>query len=113
RYAQRTGDPELALLQPMHRCHYAAVRGMVESIRAGEEEVGPDERQEAWQSARRHLDLALGYTLRPCLVVMCGLPGTGKSTAAAPIARALRAVWLRSDEVRQEAPGIAGEATAD
>jgi len=107
RYAERTNDPELALLQPMHRCHYAAVRGMVDSIRLREAEVAPDERQEAWRSARRHLDLALGYTLGPALVLTCGLPGAGKSWAARPIARALRAAWVRSDEVRREAPGPA------
>jgi aminoglycoside phosphotransferase family enzyme/predicted kinase len=108
RYAERTNDPEFVLLQPMHRCHYAAVRGMVDSIREGEAEVGADQRQEAWRSARRHLDLALGYAVAPALVVMCGLPGTGKSTAARPIARALQAEWLRSDEIRREgqAPAI-------
>lgn len=109
-YAMRRKDGELAVLQPMHRCHYAAVRGMVESIRAREAEVGVDERRQAWVRARRHLDLALGYTLGPSLVVMCGLPGTGKSSAAEPIARALRAEWLRSDEVRREGPGSAAAA---
>lgn len=106
-YAQRRSDNELPLLQPMHRCHYAAVRGMVDSIRAREPEVDADQRRQAWLSARRHLDLALGYTLGPSLVLMCGLPGTGKSWAAAPIARALRAMWLRSDEVRREMPAAA------
>lgn len=44
----------------------------------------------------------------PRLVVMGGLPGTGKSTIARELARRLRAVWLRIDTIET---AIADQAT--
>ena len=38
---------------------------------------------------------------RACLVVLGGLPGTGKSTVAVPLARRLGAVYLRIDTIDQ------------
>lgn len=40
--------------------------------------------------------------IRPTLVVVCGLPGTGKTTVAAEIAARLDAPRLRTDVVRKE-----------
>jgi aminoglycoside phosphotransferase family enzyme/predicted kinase len=50
--------------------------------------------------ARRHLDLA-----RVVLVLVGGLPGTGKSTLASGLADANGWAWLRSDEVRKDVTG--------
>ncbi|RJQ83987.1 AAA family ATPase [Amycolatopsis panacis] len=38
---------------------------------------------------------------RSGLILLSGLPGTGKSTIAAPLARALRAAYLRIDTIEQ------------
>ncbi|MGV9293931.1 AAA family ATPase [Amycolatopsis sp. NPDC003676] len=38
---------------------------------------------------------------KPGLILLGGLPGTGKSTVAAPVARALRAAYLRIDRIEQ------------
>ena len=38
---------------------------------------------------------------RPGLIVVCGLPGTGKSTVAIPLARELHAAYLRIDTIEQ------------
>jgi predicted kinase len=51
--------------------------------------------------ARRHLEAS---AVR--LVVVGGLPGTGKSTLAAGLADALGATVIRSDEVRKELAGL-------
>ena len=51
--------------------------------------------------AADHLDAG-----RVRLVVVGGLPGTGKSTLAAGIAAALGAVLLRSDELRKQGAGL-------
>ncbi|WP_406631584.1 AAA family ATPase [Amycolatopsis sp. WGS_07] len=37
----------------------------------------------------------------PGLILLGGLPGTGKSTVAAPVARELRAAYLRIDRIEQ------------
>ncbi len=37
----------------------------------------------------------------PRLIVMSGLPGTGKTTLSRPLARALRAVYVRVDTIEQ------------
>ncbi len=38
---------------------------------------------------------------RPGLILLGGLPGTGKSTVAVPVARALQAAYLRIDRIEQ------------
>jgi uncharacterized protein len=64
--------------------------------------------------AVNYLDLATAsaLTIRPVLVVMTGLSGTGKSTVARRLARALGARLFTSDIVRKELAGIAGAAPA-
>lgn len=51
--------------------------------------------------ASRHLDQAACR-----LVLVGGLPGTGKSTVAAGLSDNLGMVWLRSDEIRKDLHGI-------
>jgi uncharacterized protein len=64
--------------------------------------------------AVNYLDLVTAsvLTVRPTLVVMTGLSGTGKSTVARRLARALGARLFTSDIVRKEIAGIAGAAPA-
>ena len=35
-------------------------------------------------------------------ILICGLPGAGKTTLAEPLARALNATWFNADQVREE-----------
>lgn len=107
RYAERTGDPALRDLDTFYRVSMAIVRALVESIRAAESEVEPAERAHSFEAAARYVSLAIGYTLPPTLVIMSGLPGTGKSWFAESLATALRGRWIRSDEVRKELAGLA------
>ncbi|MCD6034254.1 MAG: Uma3, partial [Thermomicrobiales bacterium] len=64
--------------------------------------------------ATDYLDLAsaAALTVRPVLVVMTGLSGTGKSTVARRLAQALGATLFASDVVRKELAGIEGPAPA-
>jgi aminoglycoside phosphotransferase family enzyme/predicted kinase len=61
-----------------------------------------------------YLDLATAsaVTMRPTLVAMTGLSGTGKSTIARRLARAFGARRFASDDVRKDLAGIKGAAPA-
>jgi aminoglycoside phosphotransferase family enzyme/predicted kinase len=102
-------------LLPFYTAYRATVRGKVEAMTAIEAEVEPEAAAAALRSAHRHLLLALRELqppgLRPCVVLVAGLPGTGKST----LARALAAegfVWVRSDAVRKQLAGLAPDSPA-
>lgn len=112
-YARASGDHEVALLQPLFRAHYAIVRGLVESIRSSQPEVSGSERRSSRLLAVRYLDAAACFLLRPSLVLLSGLPGTGKSTVAAELAGPLGAAVLRSDAVRKRRAGIAATTRGD
>ena len=103
---------ESRALLPLYVAYRATVRGKVEAFKAAEPEVPPAAAAAAHLAAQRYLLLALHElqppALRPCLVLVAGLPGTGKST----LARALAAEgfrWVRSDAVRKQLAGLAPE----
>jgi uncharacterized protein len=108
-YRERAGDAWPASLAHHHVAYRAQVRAKVTAIRATQ--TGDDN---AAAEARSLLDLALSHLEagRVGLVLVGGLPGTGKSTLAAGLARALGARWLRSDEVRKELLGGGAAAPA-
>lgn len=106
-YSETADDPDLHLLQPLYRCHFALVRAKVSAIRARDPGESDEARERAWLQALGYASLAASYTLTPSLIIMTGLPGTGKSWAAAQIAQPLSALVLRSDEVRKELAGLA------
>jgi predicted kinase len=64
--------------------------------------------------AVHYLDLAgaAALSVQPVLIAMTGLSGTGKSTVARRLARALGARLFASDVVRKELAGVAGPAPA-
>lgn len=107
RYARAADDPAITALQSLYRAHFACVRGKVDSLRAREKELDDAKRLNAWRSATESFALAAGYIIGPALILMCGLPGSGKSWVAEPLAQALRARLLRSDVVRKELLGCA------
>jgi len=106
RYAERAGDDDLHALTSFYKAHFAVVRGKVESLRSMEDEVEATDRREARSLARAYFHLAAGYLLPPCLIVMSGLPGTGKSHVAGRLARPLEAEVLRSDVIRKRLAGV-------
>lgn len=107
-YAALAGDPDLRGLLPFYMCHRAYIRGQVDSMKATQPEVGDAERATALASAQRHFTLAYRYTWMetPCLVVVTGLSGTGKSTVAARLAARTGWTHLNSDRIRKELAGM-------
>jgi aminoglycoside phosphotransferase family enzyme/predicted kinase len=114
-YAARADDPELPGLVPFYQCHRAYVRGKVDSLKSAEEEVEPAERERARASALHHFALAYRYTwaYRPCLVMIAGLSGTGKSAVAGALTARTGFVHINSDVVRKRLAGPAAESHAD
>jgi aminoglycoside phosphotransferase family enzyme/predicted kinase len=105
-YHQYTPDHALPELLPFYKSYRAWVRGKVESLLAGENDVDATTRQQALAESRRYFNLALGYHAPAALLMTSGLMGVGKSTLARNLALALGGIVLRSDVVRKELAGI-------
>jgi aminoglycoside phosphotransferase family enzyme/predicted kinase len=101
-YRAAAGDAWPPSLAHHHVAYRAQVRAKVSAIRAaqGVEGAGP--------KAEALLDLCLAHleAARVRLVLVGGLPGTGKSTLAAGLGAALGAEVLRSDVIRKELAGL-------
>ena len=107
-YFAATGDNEGRRLLDFYKCYRAYVRGKVESFKAFEEEVDEAARGEALLSAIYHFYLSGLYAsggVKPRLIIVCGLPGTGKSTIARAISERTGFVHMMSDVVRKELAG--------
>ncbi len=101
-YQRVAGDNWPASLAHHHIAYRAQVRAKVAAIRATQGvEAAAADAQQLLQLCRSRLEAG-----RVRLVVVGGLPGTGKSTVAAGIGDRLGAVVLRSDEIRKELAGI-------
>jgi aminoglycoside phosphotransferase family enzyme/predicted kinase len=112
-YFDAAGDGEGRSLLAFYTSYRAAVRGKVEGIKAAAAEVAEDDRRRALQKSRARWLLALGvleeFARRPSLVLVGGLPGSGKSSLAEGLAAAANFTVIRSDVVRKELAGIAPE----
>lgn len=111
-----SGDKEGRALLPFYVAYRAAVRGKVEGFELLEKEIPEAERIASLAKARAHWLLALGELetpgRRPCLVLVGGLPGTGKSTLAQGLAERAGFRLIRSDLVRKELAGLQAQASA-
>ena len=108
-YAAASGDRRMRLLLDFYKCYRATVRGKVNAMAADEADVPEGERARAAERAAAYFDLAARYasaTVRPRLVVLSGLSGTGKSTLAGHLAHFLGAEILRTDVIRKSLFGI-------
>jgi uncharacterized protein len=113
-YQEQSGDQPPAVLLDFYKSYRACVRAKVAALRANQ--VQGEAQDKAAAEAHRHLALADAYVarwLRPLVLVVGGLAGTGKSTVAAAIADALGAELLRTDVIRQEFGTVSPAAEID
>ncbi|HMB06018.1 MAG TPA: AAA family ATPase [Isosphaeraceae bacterium] len=105
-YFAASGDVDGPTLVPFYVAYRAAVRGKVHGFKAAAAEVPEAQRAAALVQARGHWLLALGELEapenRPALVLIGGLPGTGKSTLGRALAGRAGFTQIRSDVVRKE-----------
>jgi predicted kinase len=60
-----------------------------------------------------YFNLAAGYAVPPSLILLCGLPGTGKSHAAGVLARVLESTVCNSDVARKRQAALPPTARAE
>ncbi len=108
-YFSASQDEEGRSLMPMYTAYRAMVRATVEGLLLAEKEVSQGEQTAARERAKAHWLLALTELeepdRRPCLVLVGGLPGSGKSTLSKGLSERLAFHVIRSDQVRKELSG--------
>ncbi|MEA5618266.1 AAA family ATPase [Cronbergia sp. UHCC 0137] len=107
-YVEQTGDWEGLQVLPLYLSRQAYVRAKVTSFLLDDPGVPVVVKEEAAKTASDYYRQAWDYTKpkQGQLILMSGLSGSGKSTTAKYLARAMGAVHLRSDAVRKHLAGI-------
>ena len=106
-YFAQTHDEGGQSLLPLLVAYRSAVRGKVAAILGHEPEIPPIDQDKALARSQAHWLLCLSELespdRRPALVLVSGLPGTGKSTLARDLAETAHFdEVLRSDVIRKE-----------
>jgi hypothetical protein len=107
-YLRRSGDWEVRLLVPFYACYRAVVREKVESFRLADPGIARAAKAAAARRAAGYFHLARNLArrdARPRLLLVGGLPASGKSFLAAALADRAGAVHINSDRVRKELAG--------
>ncbi|MCY2959151.1 MAG: AAA family ATPase [Planctomycetota bacterium] len=109
-YFEESRDEGGRVLVPLYTSYRSAVRAKVRALQARTPGILTDQRAKALQLARAHVQLAVGELApageRPCLLLVGGLPGTGKSVLSGGLARTAGVTWLRADAIRKELAGL-------
>jgi len=110
-YAEFSGDPAPASLRQHYVAYRAFVRAKVACIKASQ---GGASAASAGRDARQLADLTLRHLRAGAvtLVLIGGLPGTGKSAIAGAVASQLAWTVLSSDRIRKELAGLAPATSA-
>ncbi len=112
-YGELSGDHAPVALVEVFVAYRALVRSKVAALRSVQTGPGPErdaavaEARARLAQCRDHLRLA-----RVRLVLVGGLPGTGKTTVASGLADRLDATHLSSDPLRKELAGLAADTPA-
>ena len=112
-YTARSGDRPGRELLDFYRLYRACVRAKVTAIRA--EQLAGEDRQNCMQQVAAYLQLAERYARSlgpPVMIMVHGVPGTGKSTVAEALREELGGELLQSDAIRRELFGP-GEAVSE
>jgi len=115
-YFKKADDAQGRKLLPFYILYRHMVRGKVSGIKSAEKSVQKEKREKAHNKARRHFLSALGKLSlpmeKPCLVLVGGLPGVGKSTLARQLEDKAGFVRISSDSFRKKLAGLPETADA-
>jgi len=110
-WVEVTRDTGALEVIPFYVAYRAMVRAKVNGFTASAPEVPEAQRARARARGQAHALLALGELAlpreRPGLVLVAGLPGTGKSALSRTLAGKAELEWLRTDAIRKELDGAA------
>jgi hypothetical protein len=115
-YAAHSGDFGLYRVVDYFISYRAAVRAKVAALAAADAAIDPGQRQRAETSASNHLELAAqALSPRPpgSLWVVCGIVGSGKSSAARVLADRVDGVIVASDRIRKKLAGLESGVAGD
>ncbi len=110
RYVEVTGDYEGLKVFQLYKVYRSLVRAKVAGLRFAQlveshvEEAGGDEKREKIKGElNEYLQFAHGFLREhaPCLILMHGVSGTGKTTVSTEIIKAVGAIRVRSDVERK------------
>jgi aminoglycoside phosphotransferase family enzyme/predicted kinase len=115
-YAKHTEDPDIFVLIDFYKCYRAFVRCKVNCIRLQEGDSNRRDRIKLVKETGKYLDLAYKYAVqftRPTLWVVCGMPGSGKSTISRELSRVFSIKAFQSDVIRKELYGLKPDDSSD
>lgn len=109
-YFREADDPRGRELLPLYAAYRAHVRGKVGGMTVDDPDVAGDERRRAARESRAHWLIGLGELSpperRPALLLVGGLPATGKSTLARALAREANFRIVATDPTRKRLAGL-------
>jgi len=110
KYVEYSNDRNMLKLMMFYKCYRAYVKGKVMSFRLDDPNIQKKEKNHSKQDAKKYFDLAYKYAerilIKPILIVMTGLIGSGKSFLAENLSMEILATVIKSDVVRKELAGI-------
>lgn len=108
-YRDSGGDPGEDSLIAFYAVHRALVRAKVAGIRAAQVDSGSAEHCHQSARARELISLGLRFAWRaraPIVIIVCGVPGSGKSGLAAALGELSGFPHLSSDVTRKRLAGL-------
>jgi len=110
-YLEKTGDYSACQILRFYLVYRAMVRAKVEAIRSSQGIINTLPQQQGGIAFQNYLSLATSYlhTVKPMLIITCGMSASGKSTLTQTLAEKLAAIRLRSDIERKRQFNIAPE----
>lgn len=108
-YREAGGDLGPDALVAFYACYRALVRAKVQLLRAAQLRPGSGAQGQASARARDLVALAEHFAWRarlPLLVIVCGVPASGKSHLSAALSRASSLAHISSDVTRKQLAGL-------